>query len=503
MFEELKTVIARRRSRRSNPPSGFMRLPRPFYGLAMTLLTLLLFTAQASANQTVSGLITTLESKPQKGIELPEIDKGNVKGGFNYYILPDHELPLVKVAVFIKGGNIYDPEGLSGLSSLMTALMRSGGTLERKPEDVDEKLDFLASQVTLESKEEYITATLQTRSENFQESFQLFLEILFEPRFDKSRFEILKGQFLNSIKRRPDDPKLLASTAFTSLLYGKDSAWGAYPTTVSIESIYPEKVAEFHKKIFLPERMTVAVSGDVKTGAVLDMLERYRGFSIGNKAEILTPKGVAEAKAGVYLIDKETSQFIVNAGHEGSSRDDPDKYALVVMNEILGGSSFTRVLPALIRVEKGLAYTVGSKYSFGPIGTKGLFGIFLSTKRESAVEAISLLEDALIKFADGLMITKEMLGSSKDSILRALVFESGSSFAIVSNVAKYHYFGYPDNYMELFAKGIEKVTLDDIQRVAKKYLHPDKLQIVMVGPQKVLSGTGGKDFSYSVITIEN
>lgn len=448
--------------------------------------------------------IEKLESKETHLITLPEIKKGKIKNGLKYYILPEHELPITKAVILIRGGTVYDPIGKSGLMDFTAELMRMGGTEFLKPDEVDSRLDSIASTVDIAANRENIAAMITCRAEHFEESLNILFDMLFRPGFDKIRYEIIKARYLNSVKRRPDSPDLLAITGFRSLLYGNENPWGQYATTKSVNSISLKDIKKTHEKFFRPDNLIVGISGDIKPSKAVDLIKSYKYYPSKTVAELTSPEARPTPKSGIHIIDKDSTQVVFNVGHEGSYRFNPDKYALIVMNDILGGGgSFRRRLPALIRVEKGLAYTVYSHYGFGPDNAHGMFNIYLATKNQSAVHALELVKSELIKFSDQAEISETELSNSKAAILKRLIFEYNSAFNIIVNVVRFNYFGYPDNYIEEYGREISKVTLGDVKRVAREYLHPDKLQVVLVGNEKELVNNFKDKFKTSKLTIEN
>ncbi len=430
-------------------------------------------------------ILEKLEATEQKTVTLPDIEKGSLGNGFKYYILEDHELPITQVVAFIKGGTIYDPAGKSGLTTMTTSLIRNGGTATMTPQEVDEFLDDMAASIEITPDREYIVAAFKCHSDHFDAVLKLFFDLLFSPRFDLERFDLIKKHFKNSILRRADSPDTLAATGYRALLYGMDTSWGVYPTTESVHSITVEDIQAMHRRFFRPDQMIVGVTGDIKEGHVRGLLKGPKKVSEPLE-EIKMPTASPSPKTGLHIIDKSGTQVIVNMGQVGTDRFNPDKYAIIIMNDVLGGAGFKKRLPALIRVEKGLAYSVWSSYTFGPIEVPGLFRVYLATKTESAREAVDLVDMEVERFIAGEDLSADEVARSQESILKRLIFEYESVADIVSNVVRFNYFGYPDDYIEKYGEEIAGVTLDDIKGVAKKYLNPESFQIVIVGDESVL-----------------
>lgn len=446
--------------------------------------------------------IKKLESKETSSVRLPKFEKGKLDNGLTYYILPNNDLPIVKAYLYIRGGTVFDPQGRSGLGTVTSTLLRGGGTEGMDPDKIDSRLDNIASTINIVSEKEAVVASIYCRTEYFEESLDLLLDMLFKPRFDEARFELYKKQMLDSIRRRPDVPERLADVGFGELLYGKDNPWGVYSTKKSVSLITLQEVKDHYRRFFYPENMILGVVGDIESNKVLKILKSYTGYPIEKGEKLTIPKGPANIDNKTHVINKDVNQVVFNVGHEGSFRTSPDKYALIVANYILGGGAFKTRLPAIIRVKSGLAYTVSSTYGFGPEESPGAFKIFLATKTESAAEALKLLVSEFEKFSEGSNISEDELMTAKDSMLRKIIFEYDSAYDLLANIVRFNYFGYPDNYVEEYEAGIRNVTLQDVRRVAKEYFHPDRLEIVLVGNKQLLEKQLKENINIIDLTVE-
>jgi len=478
---------------------------KPIKSIFLVFIGLCIFFSLGIANGAspeAAKIIKELEAKADKEIKMPDIDKGNHKG-FKYYLLTDKSIPLVRGGIYIKGGAIYDPLDKRGLSALLTYLVRSGGTKEMTPDQVDAVLDQVASAISIRSGTEEMIVSFNTASSEFENTFNMLLKMLFEPRFDEERFMLGKKHMLNAVKRRADQPDTLASLAFVEQLYGKNNAWGRYVTQATITSITLEDLKKAHKEYFHPKNMVIGIAGDITEADLKNVLSDYKLYPKPNKFEPKMPLADPKLEASISIVDKISNQAVINMGHRGGHRNDPDKFAIIVMNYLLGGATFKSRLSHVIRVQYGLAYTVYSRYTFGPPEAPGYFRVGITIKAPNAKKAIDLALGEINKFVRGDEISENEVEKAKKSILRSLVFEYSSAYSIISNIIRFNYYGYPDNYIEKYEKGIGNVYLDDVKKVAKKHLHPDKMEIIVVGQKQDLKKVL-KDYSnIKYITIEN
>ena len=183
----------------------------------------------------------------------------------------------------------------------------------------------------------------------------------------------------------------------------------------------------------------------------------------------------------VLLAKKQVSQSVIRMGHLGLEKNNPDQYAVRVMDYILGGG-FTSRLMQQIRSDRGLAYHAGSRFDIGR-RFPGIFQAQTETKAESTVEVINLINDIISGMTKEL-VSEEELKQAKESIINSFIFGFAQANSIVTQQARLDYYDFPAGYLENFRDNIAKVSREDVLRAAKKYLHPEALTIMVVGDDK-------------------
>ena len=260
-------------------------------------------------------------------------------------------------------------------------------------------------------------------------------------------------------------------------------------TSSSIESITREDLLAFHRKYFFPRNFTFAVAGDFKTDEILmklnSFLEGWWGHSL-SLPDI--PDQVPDPKPGVYMIKKEdVNQSRIRIGHIGVKRDIPDEYALVIMNDILGGGGFTSRIVRRVRSDEGLAYSTGSVFS-KPVLYPGTFRAFFQTKHATAAYGTKLILEEIERIRTE-KCDEEIVENAKASLISNLVNPFNSRKAIVNTFASDDYPWRPDDYWSNYEENINAVTPDDVLAAARNFLHPDKLVFLVVGdPEAVQEG---------------
>ncbi|UCD99617.1 MAG: insulinase family protein, partial [Chloroflexota bacterium] len=291
----------------------------------------------------------------------------------------------------------------------------------------------------------------------------------------------------------------IESREWEFLLYGDHPCTIPLRRTIqSINSITREDMIAFHKKYFFPKNFIFAVSGDFKTDEILAKLDKMlEGWPDQKLSLSPIPDQIPDPKPGVYMIKKEeVNQSRIRVGHIGVKRDIPDQYSLLVMNDILGGRSFTSRIKSRVRSDEGLAYNTGSTFE-RPVLYPGTFRAWFQTKHETAAFGTGIILEEI----EGMRTQRcedEIVNNSKASFIGKVVNSFSSKNTIVNTFADDQYTNRPDNYWQDYTKNMEAVTPDDVLAAGKKYLHPDKLVFLVVGdPEAVQKGSDKHDQRFS------
>jgi predicted Zn-dependent peptidase len=330
---------------------------------------------------------------------------------------------------------------------------------------------------------EYGTINLSTLAEDIEKGLEIFADVLRNPAFREDKLELRKQQAVEGIRRRNDNPIQLAWRNFSALLYGTDHPFGWYSEVEDIEGITVDDLKAFHEKYYHPNNMMLAITGDFDTETLIAQLEKV--FEGWGSTEIMfpdVPTVDATSKPSVNYISKDLPQTVMLIGHFGIKRtpDFPDYFALRVMNDILGEGGFTSRLMTEVREKHGLAYMVGSIMQTSYYTNPGEWFAYSQTRTDKTAEAISLIIDVVKGLRDA-PVPEAELQRTKDSIINSFVFGFESSAQIAFQQMILAYRGYAPDFLETFTDNIAKVTAEDVQAVAQKYLHPDALTIVTVG----------------------
>ena len=358
-------------------------------------------------------------------------------------------------------------------------MMESAGTEKYPKEILNEKIENLGAIVSCYSGIESSGAYLSILSKYNDEGLDILSQILRYPVFNQNELDIEKGIIKESIIRKNDDPDSITQTEFNKIIYG-DHPYGRDLQWPVVSKITREDLIGWYNSYYHPNNIMMAVYGDFNKKEMLEKINNYFGnWKKEETAYPEIPKVTNIFHPGIYLYNKDLTQAYIYIGHLGINFDNPDKYAVIVLNQIMGAGGFTSRLFKKVRTENGLAYRVGSSFSAGGRDT-GQFFVYCQTKNNSASKAIKLILNEINYLRKNPVFDSE-INTAKDSIINSYVFSFENSFSVIQKLMNLEYFNRPSDYYQNYIKNIKKVTKLDVLNAAKKYLHPDELTFVVVG----------------------
>ena len=420
-----------------------------------------------------------LEPQVPGRVKLPPQVTVKLDNGLQLIMVEDHELELFTAALLIKSGATFDPTGKAGLANITNEMLRLG-TTHRSSEQIEFELDSIGAYLSISSNWDGTYVSIDAISKKFDQAMEIFSDIILNPTFPEEELSILKSRLLGEIKVRKDRPQTIASESFYKLLFSKHPyAQPLAGTEESVSSISREDIFAFYQKFFIPNNAVMVVAGDINPQQIKDKIAaRFNQWKKGKLSEgrwalVAPPKGL-----NICLIDKpDLTQTEIRMGHLGISRDNKDYFPLQVMNYILGGGGFSSRLMKHIRSEKGYTYGISSSYS-----ARKLVGPFLISTFTPNKTTINVIQESLdiVKDIHNNGITPEELTSAKNYLISSYP----SRFETISDVAYQilgiELYGLGKGYTETYQERIDQVTLEDIKRVAQKYLDTSNLLIVVV-----------------------
>ena len=464
------------------------RLPvlLPAFGI-LAMATMAAVHARDARPETAGGGQPALPARPES-ITFPDLRyeppaaadfRHVLPDGTVVYLAPTHEFPLVNVSITFRGGASLDPPDQPSLAKAMASMIREGGTVARPPAEFDETLDFLATEVSVTADETFTFASMNCLTSTFDESLALFLEMLRSPGFDEGRLETTTARALETLKRRNDDASSILAREWKRLVYGADHFESAEPTADSLATLSRARLAELHRRIVHPGNMIVAVSGDFEPRAMLTTLERaFAGWERAAPAPPPVPP-TAVVAPGLYHVPKPIPQGKVMMGGRAIERDDPDAIAFRVMNEILGAGGFTSRLMQQVRSNEGLAYSVRSML-MPRVDYPGDFRAGFESKNATVALATKIVRDEIRRIREE-PVSADELETAKQSLIETFPRQFESKPQMLRVFVNDELTARPADFWKTYRSRVESVTAEDVQRVARTHLDPEKMAILVVG----------------------
>lgn len=446
---------------------------------------------------------TAMLPKPQADpkFSLPPIEKTKLSNGLNVWLVRQTELPIVSMNLVLNSGGTLDPADRSGVAS-MTSTMLNQGTTTRSAIDIANQLQSIGASVGANSGWDSTNVSMQTLTKNLDQALNIFADVVVNPSFPNTELESIRRRAIVGFAQRRANPTAVSDVVYNRVLYG-DQPYGRQLSgdEASIKAMTRDDLMKFYNANFRPNNATLIVVGDVDKKMLMPKLETaFASWKAGDMPAMISMANYQMmGKPGVYIVDKPgAAQSSVAIGQVGVDRSSPDYFPLQVMNSILGGGGSARLFMNL-RESKGYTYGAYSRFTYrrgaGPFSASA--EIQTGSTKEAVVEFVKELNG----IRGTIPVTPGELETNKQSLIRRFPsgFETvGQISAQLSNLVTYNL---PDSYFNDYISKVNAVTIDDVNRVANKYLTPDKMAIVIVGDRKVIE-PGLKQLEYPITILD-
>ena len=408
----------------------------------------------------------------------PPVERSTLPNGAALLVSEQHAVPLVVVQILVDAGSRRDPPGKEGLAALTSDLLTEG-TKRRTATQISEAADFIGASLDTDADTDYATLSLVVLSKDLDTGLDLLTDILLHPTFPDTEVARRREAALATMKAQEDEPGNVAHRAFLRTLFG-EAPYGhpAIGTPEGVRRLQRSDVLAFYGAHYRPERAIVTVGGDASAADVARRLQTaLRGWT-GTDAPSSVAPDTPPPLSRTVTVAKPISQANIVLGQRGIARDNPDYYAVTVMNFILGGGGFTSRLLDNIRTKGGLAYSVSSLFTVNK--APGSFEVVMQTKNASANDALARA-CAEIERIRREPVSDDELAGAKLYLTGSFPLRLDTTTKIVGFLTQVQFFNLGADYADTYAQRINAVSKDDVLRVAQRYLHPDQLLLVAVG----------------------
>ena len=451
--------------------------------------------AASAATQTAKPATTADQAKaasapPWKKIAIPSLPafkprqpkRIELTNGMVIFLQEDHELPLIGGTARIRGGSVNEPASKTGLVDLFGEAWRTGGTKAQTGDQLDDYLEVRAAKVETSGGPDSTSISWSCLKADQDDVFREFVDLLRNPEFRADKLDLAQKGAFDGISRRNDSAGGIAAREATRLAYGADNPYARIAEYATVSAVTRQDLLDWHHQQVHPNNIILGVSGDFDSVAMEAKLRTaFESWPKGPAAEKSNIR-FDPSKPGYYLVPKDdVNQSSIHMVALGTTRDNPDFYAISVFNEAFGGGFSSRLFND-IRTRRGLAYGVGGGIGAN-FGHPGILQIVVGTKSQSTIEAIQAVDEDIADLAKH-PITDLEIKRAKDAILNAFVFRLDSPDKILGERMTYEFYGYPAGWLDKFPAEVGKVTAADANRVAAKYLHRDQMAVLVVGNTK-------------------
>ena len=413
-------------------------------------------------------------------IKVPEIWEDKLSNGLKLYGIQNSELPLVQFNIEMTGGLLLDDPEKVGVANLVAELMNAG-TKYKTPEELESAIDMLGAGIDVFSGDQSFGIRVNTLAKNYQAVLDLTSEMLLEPRWDETEFELAKQRIISDLNQQKADPNSIASNEFAKLIYGKNHilSHNSMGTAESVEAITISDLKTFYEKNISPSIARMIIAGDIDQVTVKKSLKNLESKWLAK--DVTIPEySVPErpTKSAVYFYDvPDAKQSVIRFGYPAMAVTEEDYYSAEVMNYILGGGGFASILMQELRESKG--YTYGIYSTFQGTNIPGPFLIDSRVRTNVTLEAAELVQQILKDF--GKNYSDLDLETTKNYLLKsnARAFETlNAKLNMLDDISSYNW---PYDYVNQREKIVREMTVEKIKILSSKYLNADKMIYLFVG----------------------
>lgn len=425
---------------------------------------------------TTSGDFRSMPPKPgpARPIEIGESHQFTLANGLKVIVVENHKLPQISYQLTIDKDPVLEKEK-SGLASITGTLLATGTTSKSKAE-IDEAVDYIGANLSTSSSGGFASSL----TKHTDKILSLFSEVILRPVFPEAEFEKIKTQTMSGLQANKDDPNAISQNVSSALTYGTAHPYGEITNEITVANVSLEDTKEFYNTYFKPGNAYLVIVGDITPEVAKAKAEKYfGGWAAGNTPKYVYPFPKTTDNTSVAFVDKAGAvQSVINVIYPVQLRPgEADVIPARVMNTILG-SGFSGRLFKNLRESK--AYTYGAYSTLSSDELVGYFSASASVRNEVTDSAIVQFLYELDRMKNE-PVTPQELELAKSFIAGAFARDLENPQTVANFALNTNMYNLPEDYYETYLQKLAAVTVEDVSRVAKKYISPSRARIVVVG----------------------
>lgn len=419
--------------------------------------------------------------------EAIQIERVVSPGGIEAWLVEEHSNPIMAISFSFAGGAAIDPVGQEGRARMTSALLDEGAG-ELDSQAFQGELDRLSIQLGFSASDDDLSGSVITLTKTRDRAAELLHLALTEPRFDAEPVERIRSQLLVRLSRKANDPNAVAYDTLDRLVFaGHPYGRPAEGTPETVGKLTAEDLRAYVKERLALDTLKIGVVGDITPEELGPLLDRVFGGLPKTSPALAVPEVTPQGGGQQLVVEKPVTQSVIYLAQPGPKRDDPDFYAAAVVNYVLGGGTFSSRLYEEVREKRGLAYSVWSDISARDHA--GLWYAGAGTQNARAAETLDIMRQEWTRLAAE--------GPTDEEVAKAITYLTGSfalrltsSDGIADLLVAIQRADLGIDYVDKRASYYAGLTADEVRRVAKKWLDPRKLAVVVVGQPEGLASSG-------------
>ncbi len=456
----------------------------------ITLASVVVFaqgtTSTGPAGQTTKGAVIKGKAPVNKNllkVKLPKAQEATLPNGLKVILLESHKVPTFTMQLVVLSGGLADRSDYHGLATFTAALLREG-TAKRSSKDIAEQVDALGATLTALSGLSSLTSTVTAAGlvESFDQTLDIFADVVRNPTFPQSEVEKYKTRSLAQLQVQRSNPQFLAQEQFSRAIYGDHPAGLISAPVESIKKLSTKDLANFHSTYFRPNNAILAIVGDVTMKDIMPKLAKVFGdWQKANVPAMNIPPAPTQSASRIFLIDRPGSvQTVLTLGTLGIERTSPDYFSVLLADRVLGGGPSGRLFLNL-REDKG--YTYGAYSGFSGSKYRGTWTSSSEVRTDVTAGAMKEFMYELKRLRDE-TVSAEELDNAKRAIIGGFALSLEQPQTLLQNIITQKIYNLPADYWDTYPQKVAAITVEDVQSAAQKYIDLDHLTVVAVGDAK-------------------